>query len=196
MENDKYVNVVSNSPLGDRGNAPSGDRGGRSLVFLIGLMGSGKTYWAQRLATLLRCDWIDLDQQIEKATEMTIKEIFTTEGEAFFRAKERDTLRQFSSIHNLIIACGGGTPCYHDNMKWMNENGITIWLQPDIDELVTRLKRGKHKRPLISHLDDGELKDFVVNKLEERKPFYSQAKHHICETNISSDTFTQIFQHA
>ncbi len=164
--------------------------------FLIGLMASGKTYWAQRLAALLEMDWIDLDQQIEKATGMSVREIFKTEGEEFFRAKERDTLRQLSSVNNLIVACGGGTPCFHNNMQWMNDNGITIWLHPEVDEMVTRLKRGKNKRPLISHLEDEELKNFVVNKLKEREPFYLQAQHHLHGNNISLATFTQLFVHA
>ena len=168
----------------------------RGLYFLIGLMGSGKTYWAQRLSTLLECDWIDLDQQIEKATEMTIREIFATEGEDFFRAKERDTLQQLSSVNKLVVACGGGTPCFHNNMQWMNDNGTTIWLQPDVDETVTRLKRGKHKRPLIAHLDDEELKEFVIHKLEEREPFYSQAKLKFHGNDISLETFTQLLKHA
>ena len=169
---------------------------GELPVFLIGLMGSGKTYWAQRLATLLCYDWIDLDQQIEKASSMTVREIFATEGEDAFRAKERDTLRQLSSVSKLVVACGGGTPCFHDNMRWMNENGVTIWLCPDVDETVTRLKRGKHKRPLITRLDDEELKDFVINKTKEREPFYSQAKHHICGDDINLETFRQLFTNA
>ena len=174
-------------------NPPSGAGG---LYFLIGIMGSGKTYWAQRLSALLQIDWIDLDQQIEKASEMSIKEIFAAEGEDYFRAKERDTLRQLGVVNKLVIACGGGTPCFHNNMKWMNDNGTTIWLQPGIDELVTRLQRGKHKRPLIAHLDDEELKVFITAKLKEREPFYSQAKYHLCESSISLETFTQLFTHA
>ena len=167
-----------------------------SKYFLIGLMGSGKTYWAQRLADLLQCDWIDLDQQIEKVTDMTIRELFATEGEEYFRAKERDTLRQFLSVEKLVVACGGGTPCFHNNMQWMNENGTTIWLEPELEETITRLKRGKHKRPLISHLDDEELNDYIIHKLKEREPYYSLAKHHLYGNDISLETFTQLFKHA
>ncbi len=180
----------------DNGSAKSGLSNAGGLYFLVGLMGSGKTYWAQRLSALLQTDWIDLDQQIEKASEMTIREIFATEGESYFRAKERDTLRQLASVDKLVVACGGGTPCFHNNMDWMNGNGTTIWLQPDLDELVTRLKRGKHKRPLIAHLEDGELKTFVTEKLKEREPFYSKAKYHLREDSISLETFIQLFVHA
>ncbi len=169
---------------------------GVSPLFLVGLMGSGKTYWAQRIAQLLSYDWIDLDQQIEKGMAMTVREIFATEGEEVFRAKERDTLRQLSSVKKLVVACGGGAPCFHDNMRWMNETGTTIWLCPDVDETVIRLKRGKYKRPLIAHLDDEELKEFVIHKTKEREPFYSQAHHHVCGDDIKLETFTQLFKHA
>ncbi len=127
---------------------------------------------------------------------MTVKEIFATEGEDYFRSKERDTLRQLSVVENLVVACGGGTPCFFNNMEWMNENGITIWLEPEVDETVARLKRGKLKRPLISHLDDEELKEFVIQKTEERLPYYSLAKFHIQAKDISQETFTQLFLHA
>lgn len=187
MDKDKELNVPLDSHSINREH---------SLFFLIGLMGSGKTYWAQRLSDLFQCDWIDLDQQIEKATEMTVREIFATEGEDFFRAKERDTLKQLSAVNKLIVACGGGTPCFYNNMQWMNENGTTIWLKPDVDELVVRLKRGKHKRPLIADLDDEELKVFIIKKWKEREPFYSLAKYHIHGDNISLEKMTQLFQHA
>lgn len=174
----------------------TGSNNAQNRIFLIGLMGSGKTYWAQRIAPLLNYDWIDLDQQIEKGSGMSVREIFASEGEEAFRAKERDTLRQLSSVKELVVACGGGTPCFHDNMRWMNENGITVWLEPETEETVVRLKRGKHKRPLIAHLDDEELKDFVISKTKEREPFYSLAHHHIFGSDIRLETFTKLFKHA
>lgn len=165
-------------------------------IFLIGIMGSGKTYWAQRLATQLDMDWIDLDQQIEKVTDMTVRDIFAIQGEEYFRLKERDTLRQFSGIHNLIIATGGGTPCFHNNIEWMNENGITIWLNVDSHILAERLQRKKYKRPLISHLNDSEIQHFIEHKIKEREPFYAQAKHHITGSQIAIEDFNKILVHA
>ena len=159
-------------------------------------MGSGKTYWAQRIAEMLNWDWIDLDQQIEKATDMPVREIFTTEGEDYFRLKERDTLQQFAGINNIVIATGGGTPCFHHNMQWMNENGITIWLNIDSAVLTERLKRGRHRRPLISHLSDEEIHDFIIGKIKEREPFYTQAVHHINGSEITLDQFKKIIADA
>ena len=165
-------------------------------IFLIGIMGSGKTYWAQHLAAQLNMDWIDLDQQIEKVTDMPVRDIFATEGEAYFRLKERDTLRQLAGVENIIISTGGGTPCFHNNMDWMNENGITIWLNVDSATLAERLMRKKYKRPLISHLADDEIQDFIQAKIKEREPFYAQAKHHITGTHIKMEDFTKILTYA
>ena len=159
-------------------------------------MGSGKTHWAQRLADQLNMDWIDLDQQIEKVTDMPVRDIFATEGEEYFRLKEKDTLRQFAGIHNIIIATGGGTPCFHNNMEWMNDNGITIWLNMDSAVLAERLRRKKYKRPLISHLNDDEIQDFIEQKIKEREPYYAQAKHQITSSQITLEDFTKILSHA
>ncbi|TKK67745.1 shikimate kinase [Ilyomonas limi] len=177
--------------------SPSGQgKHGGTKIFLIGIMGSGKTHWAQRLADQLNMDWIDLDQQIEKATDMPVHDIFATEGEEYFRLKERDTLRQFAGIENIIISTGGGTPCFHNNMEWMNDNGITIWLNVNSATLAERLKRKKYKRPLISHLNDEEMQDFIQAKIKEREPYYAQAKHHISGSQITIEDFTKILTYA
>jgi len=97
-------------------------------LFLIGMMGSGKTYWAQQLAAAYHIDWMDLDSEIEKENLMTIKEIFETEGEENFRLKEQKALHKLARYQNIIIATGGGTPCFYNNMQWMNEHGITVLL--------------------------------------------------------------------
>ncbi len=162
-------------------------------IFLIGMMGAGKTYWAQRIADKLQSDWIDLDQMIEKETSMTIKEIFETNGEEFFRQKERDVLHTLSAIKNIVIATGGGTPCFHNNMEWMNENGITIWIDEPLHVLLKRLLPEKQNRPLIQNLSDDELTIFLSDKMEERKLYYSKAQHHVSGEKISLQDFETIF---
>lgn len=164
-------------------------------LFLLGMMGSGKSYWAQRLSQKLNIDWIDLDQQIEKDTSLSIKEIFAAQGEEYFREKERDALHELSAFNNLIIAVGGGTPCFHNNMQWMNEHGITIWIDVPVAILANRLKKEKAHRPLIKDLSDEELHQFLSQKLAERSPFYSQAKFHLQGDNISDSSFAKILQH-
>src|SRR3954463_10365891 len=97
-------------------------------VFLIGLMGSGKTFWAHKLSAILNIPAFDLDTEIEKAESKTIAEIFVEKGEAYFRKKENEILKNFSDNKNFILSTGGGTPCFHDNIDWMNVQGITIWI--------------------------------------------------------------------
>ena len=161
-------------------------------LFLIGMMGSGKSYWAQQLSAQYNIDWMDLDAEIEKETSLTIKEIFETEGEAFFRNKERDALHNLSSFQNIVIATGGGTPCFHNNMQWMNEQGTTIWIDEPIDVLVKRLVPEKAHRPLIKNLSDHELHTFLSHKLKEREPFYSQAKFRLNSETLNTAKLLQL----
>jgi len=158
------------------------------------MMGTGKSYWAQRIADKKNMDWIDLDAQIEKETSMTIKEIFAEQGEIFFRNKERDVLHKLSHFENIVIATGGGTPCFHDNMQWMNKHGITIWIDEPIEILAERLKKEKEHRPLIKDLSDEELLHFLSIKLAERSVFYKQAQYHLQGNNISERSFAEIVQ--
>lgn len=160
-------------------------------LFLVGMMGSGKSYWAQQLAAQYNMDWIDLDAEIEKENAQTIKEIFEAEGETFFRLVERNALHNLAIHQNLIVATGGGTPCFHNNMQWMNEQGITVWLNEPIDILVKRLMPEKEHRPLIKNLANEELHSFLQKKLDERKAFYSKAKFTINSNDCSTD---QLFQ--
>lgn len=165
-----------------------------SRIFLIGMMGTGKSYWAQRIAASENIDWTDLDAQIEKDALMTIKEIFETEGEAHFRDKEKEVLHNLSSFGNIVIATGGGTPCFHDNMQWMNKHGVTIWIDEPVETLAERLKKEKDHRPLIKDLSDDELIHFLAIKLSERSKFYSQCQHHLQVPDISDRSFAEILQ--
>lgn len=144
-------------------------------IFLIGYMGSGKSTLGKGLAA--RCDvrFIDLDDYIEERSGKTIKEIFATEGEAAFRDMERRMLLEVSGIDNALVACGGGTPCFGDNMELMNEHGVTVLLRTSHARLLERLKRGRHKRPLIANLNDEELDRFIAEQLAKRMPHYSKA---------------------
>ncbi len=161
-------------------------------IYLIGMMGSGKSFWAQKIAAANGMDWIDLDAQVEKAMMMTVKEIFESEGEDFFRRKEKEALHNLSHLKNIIIASGGGTPCFYDNMQWMNEHGITVWLDEPVETLVERLKPGKKYRPLLKDLNDDKMKKCLEKILKERRHFYAQAKYHLNGRNISKKSFSEI----
>lgn len=144
-------------------------------IFLIGFMGCGKTYSGKRLAARLGFPFIDLDDWIESNLQMTIGEIFLKKGEAAFRIIERDALREMLRFPEGVIACGGGAPCFFDNMAWMNAHGLTIYLDTPVSILSRRLAAEKARRPLIAEITENELEEFIEKKLQERTVFYEQA---------------------
>ena len=161
-------------------------------LFLIGMMGAGKTFWAEKLKKRLNIAAYDLDALIEMMEEKTITEIFFFFGEEYFRKAEAKMLRLFAEKKQFILSCGGGTACSNDNMKWMNKQGITIWINEPVEILSERLSKQKSHRPLIKNIDDAALKEFLTKKLEERTPFYSQAQYTLTPENLKENTFIQI----
>jgi shikimate kinase len=144
-------------------------------IFLIGMMGAGKTHLMKLLSKKLKVGGYDLDALIEAMDERTVSEIFAQDGEESFRKQESKMLKLFGEKKAFVLASGGGTPCFFDNMKWMNKQGITIWLDEPIDVLVERLIPEKAHRPLIANFSSEELKTYLEKKSEERKEFYEQA---------------------
>jgi shikimate kinase len=144
-------------------------------IFLIGFPGSGKSYFGKETARLTKYPFLDTDGLIEKAEGLSVKEIFEKKGEAYFREKESVVLRSLSGKRQAMIATGGGLPCFHGNMQWMNENGFTIYLEASAAMLFHRLLKEKKTRPLISALTDVELMIYITETLASRKLFYEQA---------------------
>lgn len=142
----------------------------------MGFMGSGKTTLGRALHAATGIDFVDLDDAIEERAGMSIKEIFAAKGEAYFRQLEIETLALVAEKSG-IIACGGGTPCFGDNMALMNRLGTTVWLQAPVELLCDRLIVAAAKRPLIAGMTRAELNEYVVKTIEARTPFYSKAKH-------------------
>lgn len=166
-------------------------------LFLLGMMGTGKTHWSKKLSKKLKTGGYDLDFLIESHEEKSIAEIFAEEGEAYFRKAEAKVLRWFGEKKTFVLATGGGTPCHHENMQWMNSQGITIWIDEPVAVLTERLKPGRAHRPLIRDLSDAELGQFLTNKLAERAGFYQQATYHLQGDAISDAGFAKIIrQHA
>ena len=145
-------------------------------IFLTGFMGSGKTYWGNKWAEKSGLVFFDIDEMVEAEQEKTIAEIFADEGEDHFRDLETIALRSFAEKENIIVATGGGTPCFNDNITWMNENGTSVYLQSSAENILKRLTSEREKRPLIKHLKDEELLFYITEKIREREPFYQQAK--------------------
>ena len=148
-----------------------------SRFYLIGYMGAGKTTYGKLLAKSLNLSFEDLDDYIEKAQQKSISELFEIHGEDGFRKLEREALKGISALDNVIIATGGGTPCFHDNMEFMNKSGDTIYLRTSVRELRDRLKMSKSKRPLIAGKNLKELEQFIAENLEKREHFYLKAKY-------------------
>src|ERR1044072_5185953 len=124
------------------------------------LMGSGKTWWAEKLKKKFKLPAYDLDYLVEVMEERTIAEIFAEDGEEYFRKEEAKMLRLFKEKKKFILSCGGGTPCFNENMSWMNKTGITIWIDEPVEILVQRLQAEKAHRPLIKDLSDEQLGTF------------------------------------
>jgi shikimate kinase len=161
-------------------------------IFLIGFMGSGKTHWGSIWAKDLNISFFDLDKQIEDTEQKTVAAIFEKKGEAYFREKEAAALRTFAQKDNCIIACGGGTPCFNDNMQWMNQQGTTIYLQSAAKDILQRVLEEQDKRPLIKNLNEAELLFFIQQKLKEREPFYTQAKIVLQTNALANNTLANL----
>ncbi len=148
-------------------------------VFLIGFMGAGKTTLGRALSGsnafpgAARLDYVDLDELIERHEGLSVREIFRTRGEAAFRSLESRMLREAACRNDVIIGCGGGTPCHSGNMEWMNAHGVTVLLEASLPVLVRRLLEAQAQRPLLAGLAPSEIEAFVKSKLLEREPFYS-----------------------
>lgn len=163
-------------------------------IFLIGYMGSGKSTFGKKLANKLGYEFIDLDHRIESQSGKSINEIFESEGENGFRSLESKVLHQQAELNRVVISVGGGTPCFNNNMKTMLESGLTIYLELTPKSLFDRLKNAKAKRPIIKDKTDDQLLAFIEQHLNERIPFYSQAKLHVNGLSISKNTMDNLIQ--
>lgn len=146
-------------------------------IFLTGYMGAGKTTLGKAYSKAKNIDFIDLDWYIEKRFHKTIGELFAERGEEGFRLLERNMLHEVGEFENVLISTGGGTPCYFDNMEYMNQQGKTVFLNVSIDVLFRRLKVAKHQRPILKNKNDDELLLFIEEALQQRLPFYQQAHY-------------------
>ena len=157
-------------------------------IFLIGYMGCGKTTLGEELARQMGLRYIDLDDYIEGHQGMTITEIFKEMGEGHFRELEGDALRDVAAMTDVIVGCGGGTPCHGDNMALMNQSGVTVWLTTSPERITARLLLSdqKAKRPKVANLPDEAVLSLVEKELEARTPYYAQAQLQFDSTDIET----------
>ncbi|MBR0273856.1 MAG: shikimate kinase [Bacteroidaceae bacterium] len=159
-------------------------------IILIGYMGAGKTTVGKALAAALGVPFYDLDWYITMRYRKSVSEIFAERGEEGFRDLERRMLHEAAEFENVVLSCGGGTPCFFDNMEYMNSLADTIYLKAAPDVLAMHLKMGKGKRPLIEGKTPEELEAYIQESLQEREPYYTKAKYTIDVSLL--DTFTKI----
>jgi len=148
----------------------------KSKIYILGYMGSGKSTVGKKLAKELGYRFIDLDKAIEREYKTSISLLFYKYGEETFRKLEKKELEKTKDLNNYVIATGGGTPCFFDNMQFMNTNGTTLYINIPALGLANRLIHAKHRRPLIENLSEEELKIFIDKQLQEREKFYRQAE--------------------
>lgn len=144
-------------------------------IFLTGFMGAGKTTLGRAFARAKGLEFIDLDWYIEERHHRTVSELFDKLGEEGFRRVESNLLREVAEFENVVVATGGGTPCFLDNMEVMNRAGVTVFLDVPVDVLFRRLKVARSSRPLLAQKNDAELEVFIREALERRMPYYGQS---------------------
>ncbi|MBK9569175.1 MAG: shikimate kinase [Chitinophagaceae bacterium] len=166
-------------------------------IFLIGFMGSGKTHWGRLLSEKLSFPFFDLDEQVTEYAGKSIPELFETEGAEQFRMMEKDVLHIISESHDsFVMACGGGSPCYFNNIDYMKQAGTTVWINTPLDTLFERLEKDKDKRPLIKGLSAGQLRTFIGKKFSDRKIYYEQADVMVDEQPVQLDHLIEKIFHA
>jgi shikimate kinase len=166
-------------------------------IFLIGFMGAGKTHWGRLLSEKLGIRFFDLDEQVTEHAGKSIPEIFATEGEEQFRLLEKEVLYIITESHgSFVMACGGGSPCYFNNIEYMNQAGTTVWINTPLDTLFDRLVKEKNKRPLIKELSVEQLRGFISKKFADRKIYYEQANVTVDEEPVQLDRLIEKIFHA
>ena len=146
-------------------------------IILVGYMGSGKTTVGRQLAMALGVSFYDLDWYIEMRYRRSVPQIFRESGEDGFRQLEHNMLHEVAEFENVVLSCGGGTPCYFDNMQYMNSLSETVYLKASPEVLAAHLKMARVERPLIKNKSGEDLLAYIRESLTLREPFYMQAKH-------------------
>ena len=146
-------------------------------IILVGYMGAGKTTIGKALSQELGIVFYDLDWYIENRMRKTVTQIFAEKGEEGFRLIEHNMLHEIAEFENVIISCGGGTPCFFDNMDYLNEQGQVIYLKATPEVLYKHLLMSKGERPLLKGKNPEELITFIREQLEKREIFYNKARY-------------------
>lgn len=158
-------------------------------IFLIGYMGCGKSSLGRKLAKVANMEFMDMDSIIEQREGALISDIFYYQGEEYFREAERRALESVDLRgDDVIVATGGGLPTWSDNMAWMREHGVVVYLRRSAEQILSRLSDyGREKRPMFRGKSDEELLEFMREQMAEREKYYAQADITVECTTLSDD---------
>ncbi|HEY0067337.1 MAG TPA: shikimate kinase [Flavisolibacter sp.] len=166
-------------------------------IFLIGFMGCGKTHWGRQLGQKLQIPFFDLDEKIVEQEGRSVSQIFEEDGEEYFRMLEKEILYMLTDGHEtFVMATGGGTPCFYNNIDYLKQRGTVVWLNCPVECLYQRLVKEKEQRPLLRKISDSELKSYIIRKFSNRKIFYQQAGVIIQEDILTLDKLVSLIFHS
>ena len=161
-------------------------------IILLGYMGCGKSVIGAFLAEKLQIPFYDLDQEIEKETQISIAELFQTRGEIYFRKKENEILKTFLAKENdFALSLGGGTPCFNNNIELLKKSGQLIYLKMDAEALLKRVFGIKANRPLLANQEEKDMLPYIEELLQKRAPFYEQSNLTVYHNNLHEDEFKE-----
>ena len=163
-------------------------------LYIVGYMGAGKTTAARRLANHLGWEVVDTDAMFEEKYKISVCDFFNKYDEPLYRKLESEVLKSSADLENVVISTGGGTACYFDNMEWMNQQGLTVFLRISQKAVVDRLLHAKRKRPLAEGKTEAELTEFVNEHYTARLPFYEQAKITVKAEDLDLENLIQLFE--
>lgn len=156
-------------------------------IYLVGYMYSGKTTIGRQLAQRLGLKFVDTDQLFEQKYRLTIPLFLAKYDQALFRKLEGHILRSTAEMNDVVVATGGGTPCYEGGMEWMMEQGLTVHIKIDVEGALLRHSRSQHTRPLLQNMSEEERRKFVEKQIGERMVYYAMAQYEVDAMNPDLD---------
>ena len=163
-------------------------------IYIVGYMGAGKTTAARRLAQRMGWEVVDTDALFEEKYKISVNDFFNKYDEPLYRKLESEVLKATESLDHVVVSTGGGTACFFDNMDWMNQHGLTVFLRISPQAAVDRVIHSRHKRPLVEGKSEEELTEFVNQHYASRLPFYEQANIIVKSEDLDLDTLIRKIQ--
>ncbi len=158
-----------------------------SRIYLVGMPGSGKTTLGRLLANRMAYHFTDLDELITEQEQMSIADIFAQKGEDYFRQKEKQALHSTFKMLRCVVATGGGTPCFYDNMEQINKHGLAVFINIPLSIIAGRVERQQQERPLLATADAEDMLEKLKELYQKRFPYYDQAEMAVSGVDLNAD---------